>query len=210
MSSYEADGRVNQKRRTRDALIAAARDLIAADGTLTVERAAAAAGVSRATAYRYFPTQWALLLAAHPETGATSMLPVDAPAEPSARLAAVVRSFTQLIVDTEPQQRTMLRLSLGRDPDAHEPLPLRQGRAIGWIHEALEPLRGTLTEPELDRLVLAIRSAIGIESLAWLTDIAGATRDEATDLMQWTAQGLLFAALNWTPPPPPTDQTEES
>ena len=82
------------------------------------------------------------------------------------------------------------------DPDdAHAPLPLRQGRAIGWITEALEPLRGQLTDDGLRRLVLAIRSATGIEALVWLTDMAGLSRDEAVDLMRDSAQALLTAGV---------------
>ena len=62
--SYEQSGRTQQKRRTRDQLIAAARDLIAKKGNApTVAEAATAALVSRTTAYRYFPNQTALLVA---------------------------------------------------------------------------------------------------------------------------------------------------
>ncbi|MCU1357927.1 MAG: transcriptional regulator, TetR family, partial [Acidimicrobiales bacterium] len=80
-TSYELGGRSAQKRRTREALVAAARDMVAAGLTPTVEQAAEAAGVSRTTAYRYFPTARSLLLAAHPEMTAESMLPPDAPAD---------------------------------------------------------------------------------------------------------------------------------
>ena len=138
---YAATGRAAQKGRTRDALVAAARELVAAGETPTVEDAARAASVSRATAYRYFPTQRDLLVAAHPEMTATTMLPPDPPADPVARLDAVVDAFTAMIVDTKEQQRTMLRLSLEQDPVRRGGLPLRQGRAIGWITEALEGLR---------------------------------------------------------------------
>src|SRR6202140_5108473 len=113
---YEDGGRTAQKRRTRAALVAAARDMVAAGVSPTVDEAAAVASISRTTAYRYFPNRRALLVAAHPETGVTSMLPVDAPEDPAARLDLVVDAFTQLIVDTEAQQRTMLRLSLEADP----------------------------------------------------------------------------------------------
>src|SRR4051812_11086082 len=113
---YELGGRSRQKQRTRDALVAAARELVASGLTPTVEQAAEAAEVSRPTAYRYFPNQRALLAAAHPETVATSMLPEDAPAEVSERLAAAIDSFMDLILETEEQQRTMLRLSLEADP----------------------------------------------------------------------------------------------
>jgi hypothetical protein len=153
--------------------------------------------VSRATAYRYFPNHGSLLAAAHPETGTQSLLGDDPPADPAARLDLVIRAFTTLIVETEAQQRTMLRLSLeARDtgPD-HAALPLRQGRAIGWITEALEPLRGQLADEALHRLVLGIRSATGIEALVWLTDMAGLSREEAVDLMRGSARSLLAAAL---------------
>ncbi|MDD1476686.1 helix-turn-helix domain-containing protein [Arthrobacter sp. H16F315] len=72
---YVDAGRTGQKRRTLDALVAAARQLVAAGETPTVDEAALAAGVARSTAYRYFPGQRELLAAAHPETARTSMLP---------------------------------------------------------------------------------------------------------------------------------------
>ncbi len=100
-----------------------------------------------------------------------------------------------MIVDTEAQQRTMLRLSLEADPVERSQLPLRQGRAIKWIEEALAPLQRQMAEAEIHRLAIAIRSATGIEALAWLTDVAGMSRDDATGLMRWSARALLQAAL---------------
>jgi AcrR family transcriptional regulator len=192
---YERSGRTRQKLRTRNELIAAARALVARGGAApTVEEAAAAASISRTTAYRYFPNQKALLVAAHPETETASLLPPDASDDPEQRLVATVNAFTQLVLDTEPQQRTMLRLSLDPDTLPHE-LPLRKGRAIGWFEDALAPLRPQLTEPGIHRLAVAIRSAVGIESLVWLTDVAGLPRDQAMELMQWSARALLHHAL---------------
>ena len=199
--AYEETGRVDQKRRTREALVAAARDIVAQGHTPTVEAAAAAAVVSRTTAYRYFPNQRQLLAAAHPETAAKSLLPQDFPDDPAARLDAVMLTFTNSVANTEQQQRTMLRLSLEPHPEA---LPLRQGRAIGWIAEALEPLSGELDDDALRALVLAIRSATGIEALVWLTDVAGLATQEALALMRWSAQALLASAL--AGPAPPTGE----
>src|SRR3954453_15096797 len=74
-TGYEDAGRSRQKQRTRAALVSSARDLVSRAGSApTVAEAAAAAGVSRTTAYRYFPNQHALLIAAHPEVDARSML----------------------------------------------------------------------------------------------------------------------------------------
>jgi AcrR family transcriptional regulator len=191
---YEQVGRTQQKHRTRNALIAAARELVAAGSTPTVEAAAAAAGISRSTAFRYFPNQRSLLVAAHPEIKASSLLPPDVPDDPAARFKAVIQAFTQLVADTEAQQRTMLRMSLEPDAAEHD-LPLRKGRAIGWIEEALHPLQGRVSAEELRRLVLAVRSATGIEARVWLIDIAGLTGEEATELIRWTAWAIYRSAL---------------
>jgi len=202
MSRPYADvGRTGQKRRTLDALVAAARQLVANGATPSVDDAALVAGVARSTAYRYFPRQRELLAAAHPETGATSLLPENPPADVAERLDAVVAQFTRMILETEAQQRTMLRLSLEQTVEERRSLPLRQGRAIMWIAEALSPLQGKMTETGIHRLVLAIRSATGIESLVWLTDIAGLSREEAVASQRWTASALLQQALQQGPPP---------
>src|ERR1700704_949059 len=109
---YESHGRAGQKGRTRSALISATRALVAKGVTPTVEAAAAAALISRTTAYRYFSSQRDLLIAAHPEIEMTSMLPPKPPEDPESRLEAVLREFHRMILDTELQQRTALRLSL--------------------------------------------------------------------------------------------------
>jgi|HubBroStandDraft_6_1064221.scaffolds.fasta_scaffold232894_2 AcrR family transcriptional regulator len=200
---YETGGRSAQKARTRDALVAAARDLVAAGGgTPTVEDAAAAASISRSTAYRYFPSKRALLVAAHPEIAASSMLPANPPQDPAARLDAVVRNFTAMILDTEAQQRTMLRLSLEADAAERDALPLRQGRAIAWIAEALDGVRGDLSDQQFRQLVLSIRATIGIEAIVWLVDVAGLSRNDAMALTRWSAQALLQRATTVPPPTP--------
>ena len=201
-----SSGRWRQKQRTRQALVDAARELVTLGAAPTVEHAAEHAGISRTTAYRYFPNQRSLLVAAHPETVASSLLSPDVSDDPGERLRDVVERFTELISDTEQQQRTMLRLSLEADAE-RAALPLRQGRAIGWIEEALAPLRGRVPDETVHRLALAVRSATGIEALVWLTDVAALPRDEALALMRWSAQALLHAALTDGPPPSGTDHS---
>ncbi len=117
----------------------------------------------------------------------------DPPADPQERLDRTIEELLRLTIDTEPELRTTLRLSL--EPGPKEELLLRQGRAIGWIEEALAPLRGRLPRRTLRRVVLAIRSACGIEALVWLTDVAGLSRQQAAELMRWSALALLRAAL---------------
>jgi AcrR family transcriptional regulator len=191
---YESTGRTAQKSRTRLALVTATRDLLAAGLTPNVEDAAERAGISRTTAYRYFPNQRALIVATFPEVASASLLPEPRSEDPAARLDAVVEALTRQLVEHEPELRAHLRLSL--EPGDERPeLPFRTGRAIGWIKEALAPLRGRMSEQDLHRLVLAIRSAVGIEAMVWLTDVAALSRDEAVDLMRWSARALLRSVL---------------
>ena len=202
---YEKTGRTHQKLRTRRALVEAARALLAQGVTPTVEQAADAAEVSRTTAYRYFPNQRALLVATFPQITATSLLPAQPPRDPEARLALAVQAMGNLIIEHERELRAQLRLSLEHDdPDApgastHDDLPFRTGRALVWIEEALAPLRGRLPDPALHRLALAIRSAVGIEALVWLTDVARLSREEAVEMMAWSATALLRSVLAEAP-----------
>ena len=190
---YVENGRTDQKRRTRDALIASARDLIARGTTPTVEQAAAEASISRTTAYRYFQNQRELLVAAHPQIDMPSLLPDDAGTDPAKRLDIVLDEQLRMTVENEAALRTAFRLSL--DDDATSALILRRGRAIGWIVDALSPLRGRLSVAEIERLARAIRASAGIESLIWLCDVGGLSRADAVELMKWSAHALLERAL---------------
>jgi AcrR family transcriptional regulator len=181
--------------RTRKALIEAARALIVSGVTPTVEEAADAASISRTTAYRYFPNQSDLLVAAYPEIELRSLLGDYPPDDVEARLDAVVRQYLRVTIENEAALRAALRLSLDPHGTYREKLLLRQGRVIAWLKDALEPLRGQLSEQAVERLVYAIRAAAGIEALVWLCDIAGLSRDEAKDLMMWSARALLQSAL---------------
>lgn len=192
---YESTGRTAQKMRTRKALIDAARTLIISGVTPTVEDAAAAAAISRTTAYRYFSNQQDLLVAAYPEIEMRSLLGDRPPETVEARLDEVVSEYLHTTIANEVALRAALRLSLAPQGDYAEKLLLRQGRVITWLKDALEPLRGQLSERGIERLAYAIRAAAGIEALVWLCDIAGLSREEAKDLMMWSARALLTSAL---------------
>ena len=192
---YEATGRTAQKTRTRTALVAAARAIIASGVTPTVEDAASAASIARTTAYRYFPNQQDLLAAAYPELELKSLLGDNPSDDVEARLNAVVGEYLRTTIDNEAALRTALRLALDPAGAYREKLLLRQGRVINWLKDALEPLRGRLSEQAIDRLVYAIRAAAGIEALVWLCDIAGLSREQAKEVMMWSARALLRSAV---------------
>jgi AcrR family transcriptional regulator len=196
---YETTGRTLQKSRTRQALVEATRDLLAEGLTPRVEDAAERSGISRTTAYRYFPNQRSLLVAAQPHIQPETLLGDDAPTDPRARLDAFMAAFTRYNVQWEPQLRAALRLSL--EQGAERPL-LRQGQAVRWIEDALAPVGRS--HPHVDRheLAVAIRSAAGIEALIWLRDIAGQSREQAARTVRRSARALLEAALRERMPEP--------
>ena len=192
--SYEDRGRVHQKARTRAALVAAARRLLSEGQLPSIEQAAAEASVSRPTAYRYFPNQRALLMAANPEVTMPSLLPPDAFEEPVPRLDETARLLTDLVVQNEAALRAMLRLSL---ESTHQPenLVMRTGRRIVWVQNAIAPLEHRMTPETFRGLVLRLAMVLGIESLVWLTDIAHVSRDEATTIMRQSAHDMLTTAM---------------
>lgn len=190
---YELTGRVNQKTRTRDALIGATRELLKQGVMPTMEGAAEAASISRTTAYRYFPTLTSLLVAAYPHFQEESLLGPEPPDDPEARLELVAADQTRRILQHEAEMRTALRLSLDgiRPPE----LPMHRGLRVKWIEDALAPLHGHLPAEELRRLVYGIGATLGIEAFVWLTDIVGLPREEAVVVMRSNASGLLRAAI---------------
>ena len=192
---YELTGRVNQKARTRDALIGATRELLSRGVTPTMEGAAAHASISRTTAYRYFPNLRALLGATYPHIDEESLLGADPPKDPEARLELVTEDQTRRILTYEPEMRAVLRLSLETDLPSGPQLPMNRGLRIGWIEDALAPLRGQLPDEAFRRLIHGIGSTLGIEAFVWLVDIAGVSREEAVTIMRSNASGLLHSAL---------------
>ena len=192
---YELTGRVSQKARTREALIAAVRELLAKGVTPTMEAAAAAAAISRRTAYRYFPNLRALLIAAYPHIEEQSLLGPNPPEDPAARVNLVAEDQTRRILKYEPEMRAVLRLSLEDEFPRGPDLPMHRGLRIRWIEDALAPLRGRIDDDELGRLIHGIGATLGIEAFVWLTDIARRSREDAAAIMRSNALALLRSAI---------------
>jgi AcrR family transcriptional regulator len=211
--AWQQEGRINQKRRTRAAILAAAVELLNEGKTPAVAEVADAALVSRATAYRYFSTQEYLLFEAALESTRSSIereLDEDTlPEDPEARLEMLIDALQKRIIDKETSFRTMLRLSLEQSPQEEEqhdgesaPPRLRGGGRVRWIEKALAPILGRLEEPDLRRLVAALSLCMGIEALVVLRDICALEPEQAEEVSRWASRALLRAALNEAGQPP--------
>lgn len=196
-------GRVNQKRRTRAAIVEAARELTAQGVTPTVALAAEAASVSRTTAYRYFPTQESLLL----EVGVTSSVediealvarPVDR-ATARERVLEVIDAFVRHTFADEAQYRMTVRvyqdLWLDAAPDASDGSALREARRRRWLEHALRPLRDDVSADEWRRLIAALSLLAGGEPLVVYRDVSRLDVDQAREVARWAATCLLDATF---------------
>src|SRR5687768_6789758 len=142
-------GRVDQKNRTRDAIIRAAGDLLGAGGVPTIPDAASEARVSQATAYRYFPTQDSLLAAVVEREMRSAIRVLEGRLAPSGDaeedLTRLADAIFEEILLREPAHRSLLHLALERwfaEGDGHgrQRVGDRGGR-IAFVAQALEPLR---------------------------------------------------------------------
>ncbi|MGD0287819.1 MAG: helix-turn-helix domain-containing protein [Acidimicrobiales bacterium] len=189
------------KNRTMHLLREAARELLRTGGPLTVPAAAERAGVSRATAYRYFPNNDSVVLHATMSLADNPLDDADwdssavaSPDELGARAAELVRATATWAFDHETELRTMLRLSL--TPEREEVKPRRgltnRGR---WIGALLEGLPGDVPPAARERLAAALIPLFGSDAVVWTTDMAELPRDEAIELLAWMARVLIAATV---------------
>ena len=195
------DGRINQKRRTRRAIIEAASTLVRAGQQPSVAEAAEAALVSKATAYRYFPTQHSLLLevgfeAIHPS--ARSLLEGAPEDDPQARFEIVLRAVHAYMSSEEALFRTMMKVTQERwleSTDRAEQDPVvREGRRLEHIDAIIEPLRRELESESLARLRSGLALVFGIEPIVILKDVCGLDSAEALEVLEWVGRTLIQAS----------------
>lgn len=191
-------GRVNQKYRTRRAIIEAAAELVRENRTPTVAEAAERALVSRATAYRYFPTQQSLLIelradATQPDPETVLGAAGD---DVEARVDVMARTITRMVLADEALFRAQVRASqdlwFARRGDAS--VPVREGRRLAWIDKAIAPAR--LSRPARAQLRNALAVVIGVEPVISLRDVCGLGPKATEDTLAATAKVLTRDALS--------------
>ena len=191
--------RVNQKRRTRAALVEAAKELLERGRTPTIADVADQALVSRATAYRYFPSQEHLLLDVVLERSIDEIDRQVAETARSpdvgARVDGLVSAIQQEIAANEAGFRRLLQLSVGQSAeDQPSVATIRGERRLRWIEQALEPIGSQIEANSRRRLTSALALCIGAEAFVVLRDLCGFEPDEADETLRWAARALVNAA----------------
>ncbi len=192
-------GRANQRLRTRKDLLKAAATLLKEGRTPSLDDVAEAALVSRATAYRYFPSTDALLAEAALDVAtpdAADLFGPDAPGDPVARLEKVDGALHDMVLTNEPALRLMLASTLQRAArgEGASDTPLRQNRRTPLIEAALDPARRQLKPASADMLAKALALVIGTEAMVVLKDVLRVDDQEARKIKKWAIRALVDAA----------------
>ena len=190
------------RERTRKFLLDAARELLRSGRPLTVQSVADQAGVSRATAYRYFSSNDSVAVQAtmplHDDPFADPAWPYSRPDPDSdlpTRAGTVVRSMGEWAFDHTQELRTLLALSLEPDSEARGLSRRGKLRRAQWIDGLLAGLPDSVEQDTRQRLAAALLPLFGADAIVWTTDVAGLDREAALDVLAWTASTLVRAVL---------------
>jgi hypothetical protein len=115
------------------------------------------------------------------------------------RLAALVDTFTTVLLSDEALIRTGERVYmdtwLANQRDGND-TPVRAGRRMRYIDEALKPIGQQLSESGRRRLRCALALTLGTEALIAMKDSAGLDDDEEiVATLEWASGALLRTAL---------------
>ena len=194
------------KERTRRVLLEGMKELLRTGAPLTVQALADQTGVSRATAYRYFPSNTSVALNA---TMPLTDNPFDDPSwsyrnedfqkfsklDVAERAGSLVRVMGEWAFDHERELRTVLALSL--HPDSARKGLTRKDRTNRhrWITSLLADLPPEVNLAGRERLAQSLTPLFGADAVVWVTDVAQLDREKSLDLLQWMATSLVQATL---------------
>ena len=203
MQTRADTGRVNQKARTRAAIVEACRALTRSGGEVTMPKVAERALVSEATAYRYFPDLVSLLQEAFaglwPDP-AEVLAPVAGSADPAERVAFACEYLLRGVHAYQGSVRAMIAATIA-SPRA--PAALRPGIRFGLIDEALAPFAPpagpasvtSLSPDAMTRLKQDLSAVVSAEAFFTLTDLCGLTPEDAIASAVRTAVTVTAAAF---------------
>ncbi|HWA37667.1 MAG TPA: TetR/AcrR family transcriptional regulator [Burkholderiales bacterium] len=165
----------------------------------SVAEVAQSAGVSRATAYRYFPSRSKLVSAVIAEALGPVRRAVPQQGDAKARLHELLDRTYSRFKEYEPHMRAGLQLALEHQSlekaGLLEEEPFRRGQRTKILDTTLAPLKAKLPKKDYDRLLKALAVVYGIEPMVILKDICGASDRETEAVVRWMMDALVDSAL---------------
>ena len=184
--------------RTRRLMVTTASRLMQAGLTPSVSEVAEAAEVSRATAYRYFPNQTALVHAVVDEALGPILKWKGKTQDAEQRILDLFENALPRISEFEATFKAALRLSLeqaAQDGPTGEQPRFTRGHRRELLNDALAPLRGQLPDEDLDRLAQALSLIFGVEVYTVLKDIWDLSDIQSSKVAKWAACALVRSAI---------------
>lgn len=174
--------------------------LMQSGATPSVSEVAEAAGVSRATAYRYFPSQAALVGAVVDQALGPILTWTSKSDDPARRVAELLDTGLPRIDAFEATFKAALKLSLEQWARGHagmlgEEPQFKRGHRVDLLKAALAPVAGKLPPSQFERLAQALSLVFGVEVITALKDIWGLDGKQTQSVAQWAANALVRAAL---------------
>jgi AcrR family transcriptional regulator len=191
-------GRINQKRRTRAAIIAACQQLITAGADINMPAVARGALVSEPTAYRYFPDLASLLeeaLAGIEPDPAAALAAGAHPGDPVERVAYAAQLLARLVIERQGAIRALMSVSMARGTAR----AVRPGYRFALIDQALAPLSAHapgIDAATLEQLRRDLAVVISAEAVLTLTDLYGLDSEETVASIVHTARLITEATLS--------------
>ena len=193
--------RTNQRARTRRSIVDAVADLVD-DGATdpSMEEIAERAGVSRATAYRYFDTAtdavWQVFAdRLLPFVDDTTRVHGD---DVEARALAAEQTVNDYLFGDADGARAFERAALDRSLRGVADEDDRPGRRLQFIDAALEPLAERIPADELGRIRHALALTMGSQVVAALLDSCRLDEADAREATRFAVRAIVREALRGT------------
>jgi AcrR family transcriptional regulator len=185
--------------RTHRRLLAAAMLLVGRGRVPSVAEVALKAGVSRATAYRYFPSRSQLISTVVAESLGPVRRYVPKAADGRERVRELFSQTFPRFKEFEPHMRAALQLSLEHESLIRagllEEKAYRRGFRRRLLRRAAAPLKERLGSKRFGRLLKALSVVYGVEPYVILKDIWGSSDREIEKITLWMVDALLSTAL---------------
>lgn len=193
-------GLTSTRAKTRRLLIETAMRLFDSGSFPSITEVAQKAQLSRATAYRYFPTQSALVSAIVNETLSPIKNWQPTKQDASERIDELLSFAFPRMLRHEGTLRAALHLSLTQwaHSQSTDAIPIREklirGNRKTMLTQVVEPLSQELSPALMERTIRALSLVYGSEIFLVMKDIWGCENDELEEMGKWIAKAIVRQA----------------
>ena len=193
MNKFALDkGRVNQKLKTRDAILQAAKSLMTKKKKINLEDVAEQAGISRATVYRYFSNIDLLFLEAtldfeHLSADEIAEQVKDLPLKQG--VLFIQNYYNTLALKNETVFRRYLSSALAESVNSKK--KLRGSRRVSSLQKSLVPFKDELGKDNFNKLINIASVLMGIDALIVTKDVCNMNEADGNKLLTWALDAII-------------------